>query len=232
MRFRSLFTLTILWGVSLGSSAGSLPETEGLEVVKNPATIEIIEPLYWSIKKTGRYGYAQDGGVVPGTYLAEKENALGTFYKGPKRAYFWLMHEWTTIWSVGPPKLLRFEGGIWISKVDGRGRVYYIDDPDVSVNPQVLAGPVEVQSLFSREPTSTNTNASSAELNASIAGLQIVQSVLPNLSPLSNGVGSAVASGIIGGILEANRGQIRFSEPQVADPEFRDRIKTIGLGAK
>jgi hypothetical protein len=113
-RFALALLITILWLAGCATRHFDRPEIAGLHRVTTPRSIVLNDPLYWRVDWTDG-----DMGLAPGVYTADEDNPAGTFFQGPKFAYFWSLHD-----RDGSSIECRSNAGIWVPKNGGPARVW------------------------------------------------------------------------------------------------------------
>ncbi|GLR14236.1 hypothetical protein GCM10007907_30260 [Chitinimonas prasina] len=126
----------------------------------------------------GLLNVSWEQGLLPGTYRAVQENAVGTFYRGEGRSFF-QANEWM---RQNSQYMLR-KGGAWLPKASrAKPRLYWYFEPET-----YLASGTDIDSQVSQQAS-----------NAVSAGYPAGASV----------VGSAIGIGIVNAFIESSRGEI------------------------
>jgi hypothetical protein len=166
------FSLAIL--LLSGCATKIVPETHGLVDVVEKRKIVLSEVLPVSRD----CGY-ENSGLLPGTYVAEKENALGTFFRGPGKVFYM---------KGGGGRIYLYGGGLWLARegTEAPTYVYSIYDPDFT----------------SADSMEHAIAAVTKESSADLIG------TAPVPLTAAAGVGTGIAMGIISALGESPRGHI------------------------
>ncbi|MBE7368693.1 hypothetical protein [Ramlibacter pallidus] len=118
MVFLNFITL-VAAAMLLSACATNPPPAENLLAPIASEVISMPERASF-VRLQGAFNVSWEYGLMPGSYVAEKENALGTFYRGAGRP----------IWArSGTTPAQLFAGGIWVPKnASDVPRLYIIRD--------------------------------------------------------------------------------------------------------
>lgn len=199
---KSLILLSLILVMLSGCAT---PELSGLSPIQNGKSFNVKEMM---VSNTGLFeGPAGDRryGIAPGVYLAEQENALGTFYKGPRYGVFYAV----------PQGFMVRSGGVWVPR-----------------NPMLE---VKVYAYFDLEWTQVDDYQSAISLQvpkegrdgAKLDTAQLAINNAPKGSPIIHqAVGGAIAYALIDAVIAADRGKPAFIW-DVADKEMNKNIRAL-----
>lgn len=109
------FTAFLLIGLA---GCATPPQVSQLNAPAEHAEIELKSKLSYK-RVGGLLNVAWEEGLIPGVYVAEKENELGTFFRGPGRCV-WLHN------SMKPELTVVRPGGIWIPRdINSAPKLYF-----------------------------------------------------------------------------------------------------------
>jgi hypothetical protein len=159
-------------------------------------SIKIDQVLFYKVT-AGLLKITTEYGCSPGLYTANKENELGTYYKGERRPIW--------IHSEADSDVFLSQGGIWVPKDGGAPRLYAIFD-----NQLVKADhPDQVRNGTESLPLMQN---------------EFIQNAGNTGKPLgASAVGSAIGFGIVGLIIQADVGKHNFL-PDSSDSAFIESL--------
>jgi hypothetical protein len=133
MRKIYAFAVATVVAAQLVGCIGVPPQPKGLTASTSQVTIDIKEPIsYLVVKGINRQHWRYT--LLPGTYMAEKENASGTFYRGPDRPILAERLDVDT-GKVRKNGGLSRIGGVWIPKGTTEGpRIYVLIEAGVYIS--------------------------------------------------------------------------------------------------
>jgi hypothetical protein len=176
--------------------AESVPSTSRQEIILLGRVLAYKVPQSVAVDEVG-------GGLLPGTYVAEREDALGIFYRGEGRPQF---HG--GVKGLAEKRFALLTGGIWVSKNPSiPPRLYFY----------VEAGYPSVDTVENAVTANVAAKAAVADAAAPLTSSQIANR--PNVSIGQGAVAGAVAGALSAAPLAANVGKINFW-PGINDPQF------------
>jgi len=183
-------------------SADSVPRTSRQEVIvlAQPVNYERPQPV------PGVEGPL--GGMLPGRYVAEREDSKGIFYRGAGRSQF----RTDLVGVMSRHRFALFEGGIWIPKTAGETAkpYFYVEAgyPSVATFAEVLS----------------QTAPSPGVVPDAVTPMIVQGSAVPaTASPMQGAVGSAIAGAIVDAAIRMNVGKINFW-PTISDRGFSEEL--------
>ncbi|XDF35251.1 hypothetical protein RBH89_24105 [Paracidovorax avenae] len=223
MKISLKFICSVLVFGAMAGCASTQPEIAGLRKIEKGDAVYLDEPIFWP-QATLKGVVVVYGGLVPGRYVAENENDLGTFYRGPKGARFMFTTKTDDMWKKSPPSIMRLEGGIWVPKVGEMPRIYTYRDSTALSRRVFLEDSAQPQqhAIFQNADPAASGGANAVNdlaINAVIA------------NPSGAGVvGGAVAGALVNGIVSAGDGSAYLSdipgEAVDARSELMEKVKS------
>jgi len=224
-RFALTLVIAILWLAGCATPHLDRPEIAGLHRVTTPRSIVLNEPLYWRVDGTDG-----DIGLAPGVYTSDEENAAGTFFQGPKLAYFWMLHD-----RDGSSIERRSNAGIWVPKNGGPARLWVDFDHGDRIEKIPLGRRIEpsaVAATSSPAGTVVNPPLDSAMAFGSQFGTQQIAS--GQLPATGTGIAAASIGGVVGGALghalfEASWGRrsVSFLDPPASEKRALQQMQAL-----
>jgi hypothetical protein len=177
------------------------PEVLGLTSVKTPHVIVLTEPVVTVKKMNSAFVDSYEEGVLAGTYAADRENELGTFYVGPSKAYLSRMNK--------ASYTLR-RGGFWVSKSEPTAfRFFWVVESDFSLVENIETAQATVDA-------SASETARDIALRANIAS--------PTNLGVAGAAGTGVASALVGAIIDSSKGEL-VPSAVIEDVSATDKLK-------
>lgn len=202
-----IFFLPLVASVFIGCTA--VPESFSPDSVPRTARTEVIvidSPLIYSTSKEDDPDMI-GGGLLPGKYVAEREDSRGIYFRGDGISQFR-----TGLQVIGYKRFTLFEGGIWIPKnTNEKPRPYFyfkVSYPSVSSFEDVLT------------QSNIHTNNTSSKIN------EIVRTTTldPKLSPGQGAVAGIAVGAILSYSIARNIGNINFWPP-INDVAFEGELQ-------
>lgn len=215
---RALLPALLAFALLFLNGCATVPP-EGLNTrdVQSPASFQLTEPIFWKVNR-------EQAGLAPGIYRADKENELGTFYRGPAGAFFFLFPPSITMGKSNPAVLVERQGGLWIPKGAGTPKVYMIMSPDYVSDPGTkfpIGSEPSPPEIYERRIQGVTTAPSNIDPYQQI----VVDNAVRN--PTGAGVvGGAIGVGLVQAIIEADRGKPSFhTQPPEGSPALRKLVE-------
>lgn len=217
--------LATTFAASLSGCAGVAPSA--LTTPERLSCINITEPL----ELTDKYGLldiAWEVRLTPGTYISEKADEQGTYYRAPPGGVYVGKPEMKDKPS-GPGTHMRYDGGIFVPKTDAvKPRVYsYIslESKEERTQPKgVTCGQV----VYEKDPVTGTVNLTSAAVGGGAGG--IVGRAMAPKSGISYGqaaAGGAIGMLIVGSFMNAEVGRITTAI-DLKNEEFLGKLRRLG----
>lgn len=163
----------------------------------DPAAIVITTPLSFH-EARGPLRLNMEFGLMPGIYVASRENTLGTYY----------VSEDHPVWQrqVGSKGAMTNQGGIWVPKDTGKLSQIYIMAQSASSHEQDLDKAITQRgSALSDKDSGTNR----AALNA-LKDQTIAKQAAPNASIAQSAAGGVIGGALVQAFIDADVGSIYF----------------------
>ena len=148
-------------------------ELAKLADVPNPKSVTITSPIFWSYKSESALHSDFEQGLLAGVYVGDKQNAEGTFFRGPDRAFFER--------GANSKSMAVRPGGFWVpTGRDFRPRLFFVNQP-----PELLSNEA-VMSLQNQVVTGTPA-LQRANVGGTAAGTAIGLAVIEALNEAERG---------------------------------------------
>lgn len=195
----------VLLTLGLLGCASTPPEATDLRQPVTPRTAVIHEAVSWVVSGKSVHG------LLPGVYTAEKENALGTFFKGKGEALF--------MGQEGTYYILQ-EGGFWMPRApDALPRLYFTLIPDKTFIGDKLTKVKELPTSAPQAPPP------SADVAPDVVTPIVLRS---GVAPEAAGLAGAISTGILGAIIESSRGDPLLLPP-ITDANLARQLRAALL---
>lgn len=186
------------------------PQISNLSNISTPRAVTLSETISWTTKSTSWATVDLEEGLLSGTYVADAENNLGTFFSGNERPVFQCTER-------GKCRLLK--GGVWMSKSTGELHLYMLLEASL---PPVADS---AESLKSGESGSTKLEGYFSKTEAGLIDKSIATATRPS-TIYSNAVGTAMGLAIVNALIESDKGRRMIFPRLINDQRIIDLFHT------
>lgn len=220
--FRSGHLLALSFGLLAGCSTLVKPET--MNIPARITCINVPEKLSYSTLR-GLFKFKWFTSLNPGIYVAEREDAEGTYFRGPGGA----VSEQT---PEAPAAGKIYDGGFWLPHDPaGQPRIYgYFSADSVPV-----AAPIEgvdcSMASYAKDPSGKKISVALASAGGAVGGLA-GRAMVPGsrVSYGQSAAGGAIGMGIVALMINADVGKI-ITFPPIEDSSFTATLKELSTKA-
>lgn len=220
----TLFCCLMVIACGLLPGCSTLVKPEILSVPAKITCINVPEKISFSTQR-GLLKVKWDTSLNPGLYVAERENAEGTYFRGPAGT----VSEWAAEY---PGMSKTYDGGFWIPRDATKPPLIY---GYFSVDSAPVAKPIEgadcSMATYTKDPASKKISVSLAA-TVGAAGGAAGRAMVPG-SRVSYGqasAGGAIGAGIVALMINADVGKIILFPP-LEDASFIAKLKAFSAQA-
>ena len=194
-----------LSAILLLTGCAGLPEMQALSKPQQPKAFEIKEAITVDYRARGLLGAPIRRVLLPGSYEAAKENALGTYFVGPRCSLIERIDD-----IVGAAVI--FRGGIWIPKEPGRVPRPFVVMGETGIVSPTLKAAVETVTAGDARCQEHEAGSSSGKEGAVAETLIQRQGPAFGISPGNPAqvLGGTIGGAIIASAARANKGRYQL----------------------